>query len=142
MMQAMSRECMSAMQQMMQGGILHGGVAAPPGGEAASADTDVADFTQAYVDAMNEMHAPMMDGVMAADPDVAFVRGMIPHHQGAIDMARIVQQYGDDPQTKAWAGQIIEAQEREIAETEAWLTENGDTQPFELGQSGGTVLLR
>lgn len=119
--------------------MMHGGMAAPSSGETASADNESAEFTKAYVDAMNAMHGPMMDGVMAEDPDFAFVRGMIPHHQGAIDMAKIVQQYGDDPQTKAWAGQIIEAQEGEIAEMEAWLTENGDTQPFDLGQTGGTV---
>ena len=119
--------------------MMHGGMAAPSSGETASADNESAEFTKAYVDAMNAMHGPMMDGVMAEDPDFAFVRGMIPHHQRAIDMAKIVQQYGDDPQTKAWAGQIIEAQEREIAEMEAWLTENGDTQPFDLGQTGGTV---
>ncbi len=139
MMQAMPQECMSAMQQMMQGGMMHGGMAAPQGGDAASIDTDVAGFTQAYVDAMNAMHGPMMEGVMAEDPDGAFVRGMIPHHQGAIDMAKIVQQYGDDPRTREWAAQIIEAQEREIAEMENWLTENGGTQPFDLGQTGGTV---
>ena len=100
--------------------------ASPPAqAEAARASSNLPDFTQAYVDAMNETHGLMMDGVMADDPDVAFVRGMIPHHQGAIDMARIVQQYGDDPQTKAWADQIIAAQEAEIAEMEAWLA----TQP-------------
>lgn len=139
MMHTMPQECMSAMQQMMQGGMMHGGMGAPMSGNAASADSESAEFTKAYVDAMNEMHGPMMDGVMAEDPDTAFVRGMIPHHQGAIDMARIVQQYGDDPQTKEWAAQIIEAQEREIAEMESWLTEKDATQPFDLGQSGGTV---
>ena len=82
---------------------MHGGMAAPQGGESAPADADVADFTKAYVDAMEEMHGPMMEGVMAEDPDVAFIRGMIPHHQGAVDMAKIVQRYGDDPQTREWA---------------------------------------
>ena len=101
---------MEAMQQMMQGG-MHGGMAAPGGGgDAAASFSEAPDFTQAYVAAMNEMHGPMMEGVMAGDPDVAFVRGMIPHHQGAIDMAKIVQQYGDDPQTRAWADEIIAAQ--------------------------------
>jgi YVTN family beta-propeller protein len=153
MMQAMPQECMSAMQQMMQGGMMQemmqggmmqggmmqGGTAAPQVGGAAPVDADVADFTQAYVDAMNTMHGPMMDGVMADDPDVAFVRGMIPHHQGAIDMARIVQQYGDDPQTRAWADQIIAAQEAEIAEMQAWLEANAGEMPAALGQTSGVV---
>ncbi|WP_198475918.1 CopM family metallochaperone [Aquamicrobium zhengzhouense] len=139
LMQAMPRECMSAMQQMMQGSMMRGGMAAPAGGEEAPVDSEGSESTKAYVDAMSAMHGPMMDGVMAEDPDVAFVRGMIPHHQGAIDMAKIVQQYGVDPQTREWAAQIIEAQEREIAEMESWLAENGETQPFDLGQTGGTV---
>lgn len=114
--------------------------ASPPAqAEAARASSNLPDFTQAYVDAMSETHGPMMDGVMADDPDVAFVRGMIPHHQGAIDMAKIVQQYGDDPKTREWAAQIIEAQEGEIAEMQAWLEANAGEAPAALGQTGGTV---
>mgnify|MGYP002714640642 FL=1 len=139
MMQAMPAECMSAMQQMMQGGMMHGAVDASKAAGMAPADGNVPDFTRAYVDAMDALHGPMMDGVRADDPDTAFVRGMIPHHQGAIDMARIVQQHGDDPQTKAWAEQIIAAQEREIAEMEAWLKEKGSPEGIDFGQTGGTV---
>ena len=139
MMQAMPAECMSAMQQMMQGGMMHGAVDASKAAGMAPADGNVPDFTRASVDAMDAMHGPMMDGVMADDPDTAFVRGMIRHHQGAIDMARIVQQHGDDPQTKAWAEQIIAAQEREIAEMEAWLKEKGSPEAIDFGQTGGTV---
>ncbi|HRO13481.1 MAG TPA: DUF305 domain-containing protein [Paracoccus sp. (in: a-proteobacteria)] len=139
MMQAMPAECMSAMQQMMQGGMMHGATDASNAAGTASADRDAPGFTRAYVDAMDAMHGPMMEGVMADDADTAFVRGMIPHHQGAIDMAKIVQQYGDDPQTRAWAGQIIAAQEREIAEMEAWLKEKGSPQAIDFGQTGGTV---
>ena len=40
--------------------------------------------TKAYVVALDKMHGPMMEGVQASDADVAFVRGMIAHHQGAI----------------------------------------------------------
>ena len=125
MMQAMSPECMDAMRQMTPGGMMQG-MTMPPGADAAQAEGSLSASTRAYVEAMDAMHGPMMDGVMADDPDVAFVRGMIPHHQGAIDMARIVQQYGDDPQTRAWAEQIIAAQEREIAEMRAWLEANPD----------------
>ncbi|SHM58105.1 40-residue YVTN family beta-propeller repeat-containing protein [Paracoccus solventivorans] len=138
MMQAMPAECITAMQQMMQGG-MHGAMNASNPAEAAAPGTNAPDFTQAYVKAMDAMHGPMMEGVMADDPDTAFVRGMIPHHQGAIDMARIVQQHGDDPQTKAWAEEIITAQEREIAEMDAWLTEKASTEAIDFGQTGGTV---
>ena len=138
MMQAMAPECMSAMHQMMQGGMMQGMMGAPNEG-AAPANESLPEFTRAYVEAMNEMHGPMMDGVMADDPDVAFVRGMIPHHQGAIDMARIVQQYGNDPQTRAWADQIIAAQEAEIAEMQAWLEAKAGDAPSPFAQTGGTV---
>jgi uncharacterized protein (DUF305 family) len=73
------------------------------------------------MEAMKKMDMPMMQAVQASDPDVAFVRGMIPHHQGAIDMAHAVLQYGKDERVKAWANQIIKAQEAEIAEMQEWL---------------------
>ncbi len=62
-----------------------------------------------------------MQGLQAGDPDVAFVRGMIAHHWGAIDMARVRLQYGKDEQTKNWAENVIRDQQREIAEMEEWL---------------------
>src|SRR3546814_244042 len=66
------------------------------------------------------MHAGMAAPVSGgADRD--FVTGMIPHHQGAIDMARIVLEHGQDPQLRALARDIIDAQSEEIAVLEAWL---------------------
>ena len=136
MMQGMPSECTNAMQQMMQGGMMQGMMATP---DAARAGETLPDFTRAYVDAMDAMHGPMMEGVMADDPDTAFVRGMIPHHQGAIAMAKIVQQYGDDPETRGWAARIVEAQEGEIAEMQAWLDRKARPKPVDFGQTGGTV---
>jgi len=46
---------------------------------------------------------------------------MIAHHQGAIDMAKVLLQYGNDAQTKKWANDVIREQQREIAEMEDWL---------------------
>ena len=74
---------------------------------------------------MDQMNTDMMAGATATDPDVAFVCAMIPHHRGAIAMAKAELAHGDDEWAKTLAGQIIAAQEKEIAEMLAWL----DKQP-------------
>jgi uncharacterized protein (DUF305 family) len=51
-----------------------------------------------------------------ADLDRAFVQGMVPHHQAAIDMATLEVQKGKDPRTKGLAQAIIDDQQREIAQ--------------------------
>ena len=89
---------------------------------AAMTDTPgMSDVQKAYAEAMAKMHPAMAAGVMAEDADVAFVCGMIPHHQGAIDMAKIELQYGKDPWTKEMAQKVIDAQTQEIADMRKWL---------------------
>ena len=93
MMQNM-QSCMGMMHQMMQGRMGQGGHHARtdgPGGmqTTPAQPTAVSASTKAYLEAAEKMHAPMMQGMQAEDPDAAFVRGMIPHHQGAIDMAKV-----------------------------------------------------
>jgi uncharacterized protein (DUF305 family) len=70
---------------------------------------------------MDAMNADMMAGGTATDIDVAFVCSMIPHHQGAIDMAKAELKHGDDPWAKEMAQAVITAQEKEIADMLAWL---------------------
>ncbi len=78
-----------------------------------------------YMQAMDDMHGPMMEGVMDADPDAAFVRGMLPHHKGAVDMAKIQLKYGKDPELRKLAQDIIDAQEKEMTFMEGWLKKHG-----------------
>ncbi|MEP3224819.1 MAG: DUF305 domain-containing protein [Parasphingorhabdus sp.] len=75
---------------------------------------------QAYIRANAKMHADM-GKTIDPDPDIAFMQGMIPHHQGAVEMAEIVLEYGSDPETRALAEQIIESQRKEIDQMQAWM---------------------
>ena len=88
---------------------------------AAGADTPA---TEAFKAANMRMHAAM-DLDYSGDADVDFVRGMIPHHQSAVEMAQIVLEHGSDPQIKALAEKIIADQESEIAQMEEWLAQQG-----------------
>ena len=74
-----------------------------------------------YDSAMKDMHEDMMKVETTGNADVDFVKGMIPHHQGAIDMAKIVERKGADPEIKKLAEGIIDAQKKEIADMKAWL---------------------
>lgn len=75
-------------------------------------------FEQASAKMHKDMAVPL-----TGDADRDFLAGMIPHHQGAIDMAEVVLQHGKDPQVKKLAQDIIAAQKQEIAMMQAWLKE-------------------
>lgn len=76
-----------------------------------------------YEKAMMDAHKKMMDHMAmkpSGDPDKDFVMMMIPHHQGAVDMAEIELKYGKDPELKKMAQEIIDAQNREIEAFKKW----------------------
>jgi uncharacterized protein (DUF305 family) len=62
---------------------------------------------------------------LTGDADVDFARGMIPHHQGAVDMAKIVLEHGKDPELKKLAQDVIASQNREITFMREWLKKKG-----------------
>lgn len=115
---------------------MHGGEAA--GGEAAQAPADdhdhpaqstaapsVSSATAAYRAANLAMHEAM-DIEFSDDADLDFARGMIAHHEGAIEMARIVLEHGKDPELRQLAEKVILDQEAEVAFLRGWLAQRGD----------------
>lgn len=87
---------------------------------AAAADTPA---TAAYKKAMGGM----MEGMAISytgNADADFARGMIPHHKGAVEMAKVELEFGKDPELRKLAEDIIKAQETEIAFMSEWLKKN------------------
>jgi uncharacterized protein (DUF305 family) len=76
-------------------------------------------FKQAHLKMMQDMHI-----TYSGNADVDFVRGMIAHHQGAIDMANVELKFGKDPENHKLAREIIRAQNEEIGRMKAWLAKN------------------
>jgi uncharacterized protein (DUF305 family) len=99
---------MQAMQNMMED-------MTPKDRDAASTKA----FKEAHMKMMHDMHQSF-----TGNADVDFMTGMIPHHQGAIDMAKVQVKYGKDAETRKLAEQIIADQEREIAQMKTWLRKN------------------
>jgi uncharacterized protein (DUF305 family) len=75
---------------------------------------------QEMMKGMAQMQHDMAAAPVTGDPDKDFVAMMLPHHQGAVDMAETEMRYGRDPAMRRLAGGIIQAQKREIAEMRRW----------------------
>jgi hypothetical protein len=102
--------CKSGKCPMMQGHAAHD-MSMPEASSASEKELAVA---------MSDMHSAMAKPY-TGDADADFIRGMIPHHAGAVEMARIELQYGDDEQARDLARRIIVAQKGEIAWMQKWL---------------------
>ncbi|WP_284943611.1 CopM family metallochaperone [Acidisoma cladoniae] len=75
---------------------------------------------------MSSMQTMMknMDVKPTGNTDKDFVSMMMPHHQGAIDMAKVELEYGKDPMLRKMAADIVTAQEKEIGEMKSWQAKN------------------
>jgi uncharacterized protein (DUF305 family) len=102
-------------------GHAHHGTAAAPAATAAAPST--AEFEAGAV----RMHSDMAIAY-TGHADIDFARGMIPHHQGAIDMAQVQLRHGKDPAMRKLASDIIKAQEKEIAFLRQWLDKHDKAQ--------------
>lgn len=95
-----------------------------PSHETGAPAASLSEHQSAMMQGMMATSNQMMQGVMADDPDVAFACGMIPHHQAAINMAKVELKYGDDPEMKEMAQMIINAQTKEIEQLSTWIEEH------------------
>lgn len=84
----------------------------------------VASSAQSFAELMDQAMALMDQGMhtapMYGDPDQDFVSMMIPHHQGAVDMAKALLLDGQDPELRNLALAIIAEQQNEIRLMQAW----------------------
>jgi uncharacterized protein (DUF305 family) len=77
---------------------------------------------QALMQANERMMDAMQDMEPSGDTDKDFATMMVDHHKGAIDMAKVQLEHGDDPELRALAEKIIADQEKEISQLQEWLS--------------------
>lgn len=84
------------------------------GGHGSSGTTPTKGFSAEMHAAMAKMSKDMESMPMTGDPDKDFLSMMIPHHEGAVEMARLTLSHGRDPVVRKMAEEIIVAQQAEI----------------------------
>lgn len=113
----MGGDHMSKMMKDMHGKMMGNGMSMMPKG-------DTGPSSIAFNGIMMKMHQNM-ELTYTGNADLDFIKGMIPHHQGAVDMANTVLAFGKDADVKAFAEGVIKAQDAEIAWMQDWLKKQG-----------------
>ena len=80
-------------------------------------------------DSMERMDSGMKSAPMNGNADHDFATMMIPHHQGAIDMAKAELAYGHDPVMRRMAEEIMVDQQSEIQAMQLWLSKQPRATP-------------
>jgi uncharacterized protein (DUF305 family) len=70
---------------------------------------------------MGGMDMKRLESLKGAEFDIEFIKQMIPHHEGAVEMAKDLQKQDAHAELKELAGDIIKAQEAEIKQMREWL---------------------
>ena len=119
----------AAHAQHQMAGMHHAGMAGMSMSPAPTPGSPVAAFQHGMDSVMVAMDEGMrrMDGASPADIDASFAAMMVPHHQGAVDMARLQLLYGKDPALRRLAQSIIAEQQVEIQRMNAWLRKHQAT---------------
>ncbi|MGO1282982.1 MAG: CopM family metallochaperone [Psychrobacter sp.] len=76
---------------------------------------------EAYARSMDVLNGDMVLGIADPVPDMAFARGMLPHHISAVEMAKIQLEYGTNGEMRQLAKDIIDAQQAEIQLMQNWI---------------------
>lgn len=96
----------------------------PTGENKAANNPQDAPSTKAMEEAIKKMDDAMKAVDYTGNPDVDFVAKMIPHHEGAINMAKVELQYGKNPRIRRLAEIIVKSQGAQVVKMRDWLRKN------------------
>ena len=94
---------------------------------------------QAYARSMDVLNGEMVLGIADPVPDMAFARGMLPHHIGAVEIAANIQlKYGTDEEMRQLAQDIIDGQQTEIEHMQQWIADANASTDNKAKETQGT----
>ncbi|WP_292511124.1 DUF305 domain-containing protein [Methylobacterium sp.] len=110
---------MQGMQHNMQGGSMQGG--SSMGGMQSMNMANMNAAQKEYQQAMEKMNKDMMQGMMDPDPGKSWMKQMIAHHQGAVDMSEVALKHSKDDDVRKEARKTKEQNEKDMKELQAEL---------------------